>query len=72
MSALKCLFIFYNLFSLQLTENLHKQKHDLHVLFISVFCKVDNKKRIYHHTVPLRTAWMKKSFLLLQTPPPHL
>ena len=25
----KCLFIFYNLFSLRLTENLHEQKHFL-------------------------------------------
>ena len=29
MSSPKCLFIFYNLFSLQLTENFHEQKHFL-------------------------------------------
>ena len=34
MSAPKCLFIFYNSFSLQLTENLHKPKKK----FINMFC----------------------------------
>ena len=44
MSAPKRLFIFYNSFSLQLTENLHKQKHDLHLLFIIFFSKMYNKQ----------------------------
>ena len=46
MSAHKCMFIFYNSFSLRLTENLHEQffsKHNLHVLFKSFFSKIDNK-----------------------------
>ena len=51
MSAPKCLFIFNNSFSLRLTENLHKQKkfsnHDLHVLFIQFFSKVDNKEKLF-------------------------
>ena len=51
MSAPKRLFIFYNSFYLRLTENLYEQKHflkhDLHVLFISFFSKMYNKKIIY-------------------------
>ena len=35
---------FYNSFSLRLTENLHEQKHDLHVLFISFFSKMYNNE----------------------------
>ena len=48
MSAPKHLFIFDDSFFLRLTENLHKQKHflkhDLHVSFISFFCKKYNKE----------------------------
>ena len=48
MSALKCLFIFYNSFSLRLTENFTNtnifSKYVLHVLFILFFCKMYNKK----------------------------
>ena len=51
MSAIKCLFIFYNMFFLRLTENLHEQKHFLkhllHVLFISFFCEMYNKEKLF-------------------------
>ena len=56
MSAPKRLFIFYNSFSLRLTENLHEQKHLLHVLFLSFFCEMYNKEKvIYPHTVALKS-----------------
>ena len=51
MSVPKHLFIFYNSFSLRLTENLHKQnifsQHYLHVLFTSFFCKLYNKEKLF-------------------------
>ena len=31
--------------------------HDLHVLFISFFSKIDNKKLIFHRTIPLILNW---------------
>ena len=67
MSAPKCLFIFYNSFSLQLTENLHKQKHFLkhylHVLFISFFCKMYNKGKLFTLVwSPLRALQIFENF----------
>ena len=57
MSAPKCRFIFYNSFSLGLTENLHVQnifsKHDLHVLVIS---KMDNKIFYFSPYDPLKVT----------------
>ena len=51
MSAFKHLFIFYNSFSLLLTENLHKHKHFLKtlstILCISFFCKIYNKEKLF-------------------------
>ena len=51
MSAPKRLFIFYNSFSLWLTEYLHEQKYflkqDLHVLFVSFFFRMYNKEQIF-------------------------
>ena len=58
MSAPKGLFIFYNLFSLQLTENLHKQKHFLKtrstILFKIFFSKINNKTFLFLVYGPLK------------------
>ena len=57
-SAPKRWFIFYNSFSLRLTENLHEQKHFLKTwytcfVYIIFLNKIYNKKNIYHRTIPL-------------------
>ena len=62
MSAPKHMFIFYNSFSLRLTENLHKQKHFLKyylpVLCISFFCTMYNKEKLL---TPLIKLYQYKS-----------
>ena len=40
-------------------------KHVLHVLFISFFCKMHNKKLIFHRTVPLRRLFRTKIIYLI-------
>ena len=67
MSAPKRRFILHSSFSSRLTENLHKQKHfskyDLHVLFISFFSEMYNKKNIYHSTIPVRSSLVRRRML---------
>ena len=70
MSPPKCLFIFYNSFSLRLTENLHEQKtfsQNMIYMFClyNFFVKCIIKKIVYLHTSPV-----ERRMQLL--PRPHL
>ena len=64
MGAPKHLFIFYNSFSLWLTENLHKQKHYLHVFlyYFSVKCIIKKNYLLPHGplkgTVPVEIRFL--------------
>ena len=55
MRAAKCLFIFYNSFSLQLTENFHKKKDYLHFFVYIIFAlKCIIKKKYLSLYSPLK------------------